>query len=138
MKNWTIGIIVSISILSCSNLNKDEFFTNKLSNIAINQPFQLNTIFEEDWDTLYVMAPYERLDSIRGVNFSEGDKNVLMVSTSYEGNATFAFIKNKRMVQHYMIPYTAVDFFPLIDSINYFSPKQKFILDENRVVSLID
>ncbi|SHF93595.1 hypothetical protein [Dysgonomonas macrotermitis] len=130
-------VLVIIILFSCKDKEKEKIIYS-LESIGIHQSFDLSTIIKEDWDTLYIISPYEELDSIVGINFSERDKSSLMISTSYEGYTTFAFIKNRQMVNYHRIPYTAVDFFPLIDSINYFSPKQKFILDEKRVVSLVE
>lgn len=127
--------MIGISFISCNNKVKE--IDLKLEKLTPGTTFKLDTININDWDYLYIVRPYETIDSGK-YNMPESVLNKINNTARYDdGSCTLLFIKNNQLINYSIVQRNIIDFILLEPDTKYTFPfSQEYKLDIKRVVTI--
>lgn len=131
--NCCIYIALIFFFLGCSNKFEDYKVEEYLRTIKSNIPFQLDSVCNKSWDTLYIMQPYS-YDKIKDLDLDIPKKylNNFKSKSSLDTHCVLIFTKNRRMISFADIERSVADF-SYVDTIGY-SATHIFYLNEDREI----
>lgn len=106
--NKIIGVIVALLFFSCNSKEVDL----DLSKLNIETTFSLDTINTKDWDNLYVVKPYEQVDTVR-YEIPESVLKEVKTTTMFDTYCTLLFFKTDQLVNYSFIRRNVADFLML-------------------------
>lgn len=124
------GIIIIFLFLSCSNEAKK--IDIELIDLHAESEFSLDTFNSSDWDSLYILKPYQQIDTNR-YNISESVLNRLKNNAMIDTYCSLLFFKGNQLVNYSFIPRSVADF-SKIEGKTTFPSNQKFKLNDERIV----
>lgn len=131
--NCCIYIVLISFFLGCSYKLEDCKIEEYLRTIKSNIPFQLDSVCNKTWDTLYIMQPYS-YDKIKDLNLDIPKKylNSFKSKSSLDTHCILIFTKNRRVMGFADIDRSVADF-SYVETIGY-SANHIFYLNEDREI----
>lgn len=126
-------VLLLISIASCSNRSTKEVSIN-LSGLEVNSVFRLDTINTSDWDNLYVLKPYHKIE-INIDSISDSDLKNIESQSMLDGYCSLLFLKEDRLVNYSFISRDMADFSQIQDK-SIFPSNQNYELNEKRIITI--
>lgn len=133
MQKLTILVLLLISFFSCSNNGKE--INIDLSDLNAGSIFCLDTINKTDWDSLYILNPYSKIDA-EDLKIPESSLKKIESQSMTDGCCTLLFFKHKKLVNYAFIPRNIADY-SQTDGKLIFPSTQKYELNDERIIIIL-
>lgn len=125
-------VLLLISIASCNRSTKE--ISINLSGLEVSSVFRLDTINTSDWDSLYILKPYHKIEiNIDGM--SDSDLKNIESQSMLDGYCSLLFLKEDRLVNYSFISRDMADFSQIQDKL-IFPSNQNYELNEKRIIAI--
>lgn len=125
-------VLLLISIASCNRSTKE--ISINLSGLEVSSVFRLDTINTSDWDSLYILKPYHKIEiNIDGM--SDSDLKNIESQSMLDGYCSLLFLKEDRLVNYSFISRDMADFSQIQDK-SIFPSNQNYELNEKRIITI--
>lgn len=125
-------VLLLISIASCNRSIKE--VSINLSGLEVNSVFRLDTINTSDWDNLYVLKPYHKIE-INIDDMPDSDLKNIESQSMLDGYCSLLFLKEDSLVNYSFISRDMADFCQIQDK-SIFPSNQNYELNEKRIITI--
>ncbi len=134
MRKVIFVITIVLFLISCNKkVVKIDLNLSRLNTEAI---FKLDTINLNDWDSLYIVKPYNT-DNLDRFNIPKPILKKINSTVTTDGTCCLLFIKNDHLANYSFVPQTVANFASKeLEDISILSSDQVYQLDEERSVTI--
>lgn len=119
------------SFISCSKVKEINL---NLEMLDSGSTFRLDTINKADWDSLYIVKPYGKINPNK-YSMPESVLKKINSTISSDNYCSLLFIKNNQVINYSIVPRNPIDFSMWeMEEINTFPSDQEYIVDNTRIL----
>ncbi|MGL5691820.1 MAG: hypothetical protein ACRDD8_13510 [Bacteroidales bacterium] len=110
MKKIGISLLIILTCSGCQNKYRDLVLENKIKELALQAPINLNRITDFDWDTIRIAGPYAVSGQLEIEAIPRSLQNELDVLNMSDGECLIIFTHNRKVIKYAKINRSIYDF----------------------------